>query len=170
MRKVLVLSLMGMFFLGFSLDAALADSKKDMGGWEKNSDYNKHYDVSEYESFKGWVKKIKTVVPMPGMSPGVAIEVFETKDLKSEPILVHLFPVWFNDPKSIGLKRGDRVKVKGVWAEIDEKDVFMASKVKKGDYFELKARLTGDGTPFWTLTDKELAKERISSLKSLKKK
>jgi len=170
MRKVWVLSLMSIFLLGFTLNAALADPKKDMGGWEKNSEYNKHYDVSEYESFKGWVKKIKTIVPMPGMSPGVAIEVCETKDLKSESILVHLFPVWFADPKSIGLKRGDRVKVKGVWAEIDEKDVFMASKVKKGDYFELKARLSSDGTPLWTLTDLELAKERTASLKSIKKK
>ena len=107
---------------------------------------------------------------MAGMSPGLAIEISETKDLKSEPILVHLFPVWFADQKSIGLKRGDRVKVKGVWAEIDGKDVFMASRVKKGDYFELKARLSSDGTPFWTLTDEELAQERIASLKSLKKK
>ena len=170
MKKVWVLSLMAIFFVGFTLTAALADPRKDMGGWEKNSEYNKHYDVSEYESFKGWVKKIKTIVPMPGMSPGVAIEVCETKDLRSEPILVHLFPVWFTDPKSIGLKRGDRVKVKGVWAEIDEKDVFMASKIKKGDYFELKVRLSSDGTPFWTLTDAELAKERTASLKSLKKK
>ncbi|MBC8391119.1 MAG: hypothetical protein H8E17_00930 [Deltaproteobacteria bacterium] len=46
----------------------------------------------------------------------------------------------------------------------------MASKVKKGDYFELKVRLSGDGTPFWTLTDAELAKERTASLKSIKKK
>jgi len=62
------------------------------------------------------------------------------------------------------------VKVKGVLAEIDEKEVFMASKIKKGDYFELKVRLSSDGTPFWTLTDEELVKERTASLKSIKKK
>ena len=54
------------------------------------------------------------------------------------------------------------MKVKGVWAEVQGKDVFMASKVKKGDYFELKVRLTKDGTPFWTMSPEELARERPS--------
>ena len=168
-KKFGVLTLIAIFLLGFPLQPVSADQKKDMGGWEKDSEYNKHYDISEYESFKGWIKKIKTVTPMPGMSPAVAIEVCEDKKLKSEPILVHLCPIWFADPGTIGLKRGDRVKVKGVWAEIDDKDVFMASKVKKGDYFEFKARLSSDGTPFWTLSDEELAKEREASQAALKK-
>ena len=107
---------------------------------------------------------------MPGMSPAVAIEVCEDKKLKSEPILVHLCPVWFADPATIGLRIGDRVKVKGVWAEINDEDVFMASKIKKGDFFEFKARLSSDGTPFWTLSDEELAKERVASQASLEKK
>ena len=45
------------------------------------------------------------------------------------------------------VKQGDRVKIKGVWAEIDGKDVFMASKVKKGDYFQFKVRLTAEVAP-----------------------
>ena len=52
------------------------------------------------------------------------------------------------------------MKVKGVWAEIDGKEVFMASKVKRGDYYEYKVRLTKDGTPFWTMSPEELARER----------
>lgn len=168
-KKFLVISLIASWMLCLPLQPVFADKKKDMGGWEKDSEYNRHYDIAEYESFKGWIKRIKTVTPMPGMSPAVAIEVCEDKKLKSEPIEVHLCPKWFADPGTLGLKRGDRVKVKGVWAEIDDKDVFMASKVKKGDFFEFKARLTSDGTPFWTLNDEELAKERAASQKSLKK-
>jgi hypothetical protein len=36
----------------------------------------------------------------------------------------------------------------------------MASKVKKGDHYEFKVRLTKDGTPFWTMSPEELARER----------
>jgi hypothetical protein len=39
----------------------------------------------------------------------------------------------------------------------------MASKVKKGESFELKMRLTRDGTPFWTMTPEQLAKEQKSN-------
>jgi len=38
--------------------------------------------------------------------------------------------------------------------------VFLASKVKKGESYEFKGRLTMDGTPFWTMTPEQLAKER----------
>lgn len=44
-------------------------------------------------------------------------------------------------------------------AKIDGKDVFMASKVKKGNFFEFKVRLTATGKPFWTLTPEELVRE-----------
>lgn len=132
----------------------------DMGGWEIEGAYNKHYDPKELESFKGEVEKVKEVVPMPGMSPGVALVVRERGT--GEKILVHLCPVWFAKPGQIGIRRGDRVKVRGAFAEIDGKEVFMASKVKKGNEFEFKVRLTKDGTPFWTMTPEELARERAS--------
>ncbi len=58
------------------------------------------------------------------------------------------------------LKKNDRVKLKGVWAEINGKDVFMASKIKKDPNFEIiKVRLTKDGTPYWTMSAEQLAKE-----------
>ena len=168
MIKRSVIIICGFITLGFSV--AAAGQKQDMGGWEIGSEYNKLYDYTETDSFKGWITKIKEVVPMPGMSPGVAVEISETKNLKSEPIVVHLCPIWFADGGSIGLKRGDRVKVKGVWAEVNGEDVFIASKIKKGDYFEFKCRISKDGTPFWTLSPEALEKERAASQASLKKK
>jgi hypothetical protein len=36
----------------------------------------------------------------------------------------------------------------------------MASKIKKGDYFVLKVRLTKDGKPFWTMSPEELEQEK----------
>jgi len=128
----------------------------DMGGWEKDGVYNRLYKPSELDRLKCRVKKVTEVVPMKGMSPAVALVV---DDGDGEEIMVHIGPKWFLGD-TIGVKRDDKVKIKGSWAEIDGKDVFMASKIKKGDYFELKVRLTKDGTPFWTMTPEELAKER----------
>ena len=169
-KKRIVAFILSICFVLLTFGVSPAEQKPGMGGWEKGSKYNRFYDPAEMDSFKGWVKKVREIIPLPGMSPGVAIEICESKDLRSESISVHLFPTWFAEPKSIGLKRGDRVKVKGVWAEINGKDVFLASKIKKGDYFEIKVRLTKDGTPFWTMSPEELAKERAASQASLKKK
>ena len=81
-------------------------------------------------------KKIFTVVPMPGMAPATAILVEEAEDAVN---IVHICPEWFAGPQDIGLRRGDRVNVKGVWAEIDGEFVFMAAKVKKGGLFRIQS-------------------------------
>ena len=138
------------------LESGFAGENRAMNGWELNSPYNKLYKANEMDSFKGTVVDIKEVVPLPGMSPGLALEVSESK---GETITVHLCPTSFENKKSIRIKKGDRVKVSGAWAEIDKKDVFMGSKVTKGDY-SFKVRLTKDGTPFWNMTPSQLAKER----------
>jgi hypothetical protein len=136
-----------------------AQQKKDMGGWEKDSAYNKFYNFREIDNFKAEVVEVTEVVPMPGMSPAVALKVRESPD---EIVTVHLCPAWFVDPANIGIKKGDKIKIRGCWAEIEGKDVFLASKVKKGDYFDFKVRLTKDGTPFWTMSPEELARERAA--------
>ena len=144
---------------GFSMtipNIGVAAGKQDMGGWEKGGKYDRHYDVGEMDEFKGKVEKVKTIVPLPGMSPGVALEV----DVgESDSVLVHICPVWFADIKKIGIRKGDKVKIKGAWAEFDGKEIFMASKIKKGEEYEFKVRLTKDGTPFWTMSPEELARE-----------
>ena len=151
---LVVILVVGSYLLG--LESGFAGENRAMTGWELNSPYNKLYKASEMDSFKGTVVDIKEVVPLPGMSPGLALEVSESK---GETITVHLSPTSFENKKSIRIKKGDRVKVTGVWAEINKKDVFMGSKVTK-DGYSLKVRLTKDGTPFWTMTPSQLAKER----------
>ena len=156
------------FFIHFILVSAVgillvgpgfAAETKDMGGWELNSPYNRLYNPAEMDRIKGTVQKVTKIVPMPGMSPGVALIIRESK---SETTMVHLCPTWYIDQKSTGLKKGDKVKIRGAWVEIDDKYVFMASKIKKGDYFELKVRLTKDGKPFWTMSPEEEAKEKAN--------
>jgi hypothetical protein len=129
-------------------------------GWEADSEYNSHYDVDEHDSFKGRFQEVIEVTPLPGMAPGYAIKV---EDEDGDMVKVHLGPQSFVNMDSINLKKGDKVKVKGVWADIKGEEVFMASKVKKSEYVELKVRLTSDGTPFWTMSKEQLARELRSS-------
>ena len=155
-RKILVIGFALVFGMS-PLGIGYAGGKRGTVGWEKDSAYNKLYDLEEWDSFKGKVVAIKRVTPLPGMAPGIALLI---QDSENEIVTVHLGPVSFINPNSIGVRKGEKVNVKGVWAEIDGKDVFIASKVKKADYFELKVRRTKDGTPYWTMSPEELAKEK----------
>jgi len=140
--------------LGFSYTQA--EEKRDMQGWEIDSPYNKLYDVREYEKIRAWVVRVKEVVPMPGMSPATALDVREGSDVFE----VHLCPTWYRKPSEIRLTKNERIKLKGVWAEVNGKDIFMASKIKKDpDIDIIKVRLTKDGTPFWTMTSEQIAME-----------
>ena len=152
LNTVLVLSLT----VAVGVWSAYAGEQRDMKGWGEGDPYNKYYDVREFEKFRAWVLGFKEESPMEGMSPATILVVRDG----SEHIDVHLCPTWFATPKEVGVKKGDRVKIRGAWAEIDGKDIFMASKVKKGEMFEFKVRLTKNGKPFWTMTPEELARER----------
>lgn len=152
-------SMMLLLLAGFVcfLPIAQAQDKADLTGWEKDSAYNKLYNVSEYDDFKGVVEEIVEVTPMPGMAPGVGLRV---RDQDKEMVEVHLGPKSFVKVDGLPFKKGDKIKVKGVWAALSGKDVFLASKVKKGDDVEVKMRRTKDGVPYWTMPPDELAKEK----------
>jgi hypothetical protein len=122
--------LLGMYIFGLS--AGFAEEKGGIVGWEKDSAYNKLYDLDEWDSLKGNVVGFKQITPLKGMSPGIALLVRDGDS--DETITVHLGPSPFVNPNS--------------------------TKVKKGDYYEYKVRLTKDGTPFWTMSPEELARER----------
>jgi hypothetical protein len=136
--------------------STIAAEQRSFAGWEKGSAYDSHYKASDFDQFKGTVEDIVEITPLPGMSKGVGLLV---RDEGKETVKVHLGPKDFVDLKGIALKKGDKVKIKGAWAEIGGDDVFMASKVKKGETTELKLRLTKDGTPFWTMTPEEMSRE-----------
>ena len=135
-----------------------AQGKPDIAGWEKGGTYDKFYDAKEADSFKGRVEDIIEITPLPGMAKGVGLIVRDKKDNKPET--VHLGPKDFVDLNSIGLRKGDMVKVAGVWATIGGKEVVMASKVKKDEGVEIKVRRTKDGMPWWSLSPEELEKEK----------
>lgn len=127
-------------------------------GWQKGSAYDKLYEIKEAESVKGEVTDIFDLTPMPGMAAGLALTIKDKKDGKTET--AHLGPKEYVKLDSIGLKKGDRVRVNGVWANVGGKDVLLASKIKKDDGVELKLRRTRDGFPFWDMSPEELAAEK----------
>jgi len=155
-KRLFFLTMLVLLFGIFGFSYTQAEEIQDMQGWEIDSPYNKLYDVREFEKIRAWVIRVKEVVPMPGMSPATALDVREGSDVFE----VHLCPTWYRKPSEIRLKKNARIKLKGVWAEINGRDVFMASKVKKDPDIEIiKVRLTKDGTPFWTMTSEQLAME-----------
>lgn len=140
------------------LTLAEAAERPGYSGWGKGSVYNGYYNYKERDSLKGKVMRFMEVSPMPGMDPGTAFILEEG----GEKIIVHLCPVAFSSPEETGIRKNVSTKVSGSWAVIDGKDVLMAAKVKQGDSFTFKVRLTKDGTPFWSLSPEELAKEKAA--------
>lgn len=158
-RKSAVIGIALIMGLGiFGLTVGYAQKTSGMKGWEKGSDYNKLYDLDEWDDFKGYVVGFKKIIPLPGMAAGVALLVRDRDS--NEVVTVHLGPRAFVNPNTVGVRKGEKVKVKGAWAEIKGEEIFMAAKVKKGDHFEYKVRLTKDGTPFWTMSPEQQARER----------
>lgn len=133
-------------------------ASQDFAGWEKGGKYDSLYDPKESDAFKGRVEDVTEITPLPGMAPGVGLVIRDKADNKAK--IVHLGPKGFVDLAAIGLKKGDQVKVVGVWATVDGKEVILAAKVKKDEKQEIKLRRTKDGTPLWTLSSAERAKEK----------
>ncbi len=152
---LIILAVCGLVLV--EVGAVISQDQPDLAGWGKDSEYNKFYRSSEFDEFKGTVDEIVEIKPLPGMAPGIGLKV---KDQDGDMVAVHIGPKAFVKVDSIGLKKGDRVKVKGAWAQIGGKEIFVASKVKKGENVELKVRRTKDGTPYWTMSPEELAKEK----------
>lgn len=151
--NIIRLNFLTIIFFAFS-SLVVEGADDTYKGWEKESPYNDHYNYKERDSLKGKILKFTKVVPLPDMDPGTAFIL----DDGGEKIIVHLCPWAYADPKKTGIRKGTKTKIKGCWAEIDGKDVFMAAKIKQGDSFEFKVRLTKDGTPFWTMSQEELDK------------
>ena len=62
-----------LIFMACFMAASAGDvDPKLMKGWEADSEYNKLYDVREFEKLRVWFVRAKEVIPMPGMSPATA--------------------------------------------------------------------------------------------------
>lgn len=128
-------------------------------GWEPDSKYMKLYNIADLEDIKAFFVKEVEFTPLEGMHPGVGIVMYDRYDPDKEEIMVHLCPKGVTDLRKLKLRKGDRIKVRGVFAELGEDEIFMASKIKKHPVGEVKVRLTKNGKPIWHMTAEERHKE-----------
>lgn len=161
MHQILKCAIFSMCVFGLQAVFILPSMAKgnDYQGWEIGSEYNKLYNPKERDSIKGTIVKFVKVTPMAGMAPGTG---FILDEGGGDTVLIHVCPESFASARETGLKRGDWLKVKGVWIDIEDETVFIAAKIKKDNDYSFKVRLTGDGTPFWTMSEEQLAKERAA--------
>ena len=158
LRTYVVKSFWLLFAIATVFQLSLASAKNgDLDGWEIDSEYNQLYNPKERDQIKGDIVKFIIVIPLPGMAPGTALIVDEGDGNK---VVVHIGPESFSPKRTLGFKRGDWVKIKGVWTDIGDDTVFVAAKIKKDNGYSYKVRLTSDGTPFWTMSAEQLAYER----------
>lgn len=142
----------------FEMSAIAGTTDKDMGGWGSDDEYNSLYIVDDVEDMKVKVLNVMEVTPLPGMSPGTGLLV---KDESDDEVVVHVCPAWYKRLTSIGIRKGEKIKLRGVYTEINGKYIIMAAKIKSKSK-TLKVRLTSDGTPFWTMSPAQLQKELSS--------
>lgn len=136
-------------------------------GWERNGAYGSRYSPDELDRIKGYFQEIVEFTPLAGMAPGIGVIIRDRAD--DEMVTVHLGPTAFigAEVENFGLRQGQKVSVRGVWAEFGGQDVFIASKLKKGAYDQLKVRRTKDGMPYWEMSEEELTAERAAEFKDV---
>jgi hypothetical protein len=139
----------------FFVDPVPAGADKPTG-WESNSEYNKLYDADAVDRIKAVVLDVIDIVPLPGMSKGVGLKVEDINE--GVTYIVHICPQSYKTKRSIGIKKGDKLNLRGCFVEIGGEELIMASKIKFKNK-TLKVRLSSDGRPFWTLSPEELKKE-----------
>lgn len=138
------------------LMTSISAAGNKLKGWEIDSEYNQLYDADAVEKLKVYVKDVMELTPMPGMAKGVGLMV-EDRD-EGELYTVHICPVEYKSKRAVGIKKGDKLSLRGCFVEIGDEEVIMASKIKyRGK--TLKVRLTSSGKPFWTMGAEELKKE-----------
>ena len=145
-------------FLIVPAASAAGGADNDITGWERDSDYNRLYNVENFTKIKGELVDIIDIQPMEGMAPGLGMVL---RLRSGEMATVHVSPKWFAGLVPFGFKIGDPVNAKGCWAELNNEKIFMASKIRNGEYFEIKFRRTSDGTPYWTLTPEDMVQEKL---------
>ena len=157
-------------FLAPSTALAAAEQKdakpaKIAKGWERGSEYNKLYDMDSFMKVKGSLEEIIETTPLPGMEPGLGVRITPSSPVdglpKGESLEIQFGPKDQVRFLTYVANRGDKLTVRGSLVKIDGKPVLMGSKIKVNEIFEFKVRRTKDGTPYWTLTPKELIEEKL---------
>lgn len=91
----------------------------------------------------GTIEKIEQVTPKDGKDQIY----FQLRQSKGHTLTVWVGPAWYYDNQNIQFKKGEEVTVTGSMANVDEKDLLVASEIDRDG---LILRMRGDdGNPVW---------------------
>ena len=119
------------------------------GGWGEKSAYCALFDTKTIQTVSGVVVSVDSVTPMPGMRPGIELQLKAGKEL----IPIHLGPLWYLENQDIDINPEDTVEVTGSRIYCDGKEVIAATEVRHGDK-TIKLR-DAKGHPLWVAAAQE---------------
>ncbi|GFE61899.1 DNA-binding protein [Geobacter sp. AOG2] len=113
------------------------------GGWGMGGSFQRMYNPATVETVSGEVVSVDRMTPMKGMGTGIHLKLKTDK----ETVSIHLGPAWFIDRLETGIRKGDKIEVKGSQVTVAGKPAIIAAEIKKGDAL-LKLR-DDNGVPIW---------------------
>ncbi len=127
-------------------------------GWEKGGAYDRHYDPNKLVALEGTLLGYERIRPLPDMSPGLAATL---RIGGGKTLTAHLGPETYVGFLPEVIHPGADLKLTGAFATIAGQSVFMASKIRNAEVFELKLRSTHNGAPYWGMDRAELIEEKL---------
>lgn len=110
--------------------------------WKKDSKYYKNFDAKKIEDISGTIESIGSYHPEPGSAPGMRLRV-KTDDGKT--VTVYGGPHLYGQSKKIYFSTGDKVTVTGSRTKVSDREVLLATQIKKGDQtLEILDKSTGE--------------------------
>jgi len=97
--------------------------------WDRDSEYNRNFDLSKVQVIKGTVQGVETFTPQAQASKGTQF----TVKTDTDTVTVQAGPESFMRGKDLKLKFGDTVTVTGSRTEIGGQNVLIASQITSGD-------------------------------------
>jgi hypothetical protein len=119
------------------------------GGWGNKSAYCALFDTKTIQTVRGVVVSVDSVTPMPGMRPGIELQLKTDKWL----IPIHLGPLWYLENQDIDIKPNDTVEVTGSKIFCEGQQVIAATEVRHGNK-TIKLR-DSQGKPLWVASTQE---------------
>jgi len=116
------------------------------GGWGEKSAYCALFDTKTIQTFRGIVVSMNEVKPMPGMRPGLELQL----KVKTDVLTVHVGPLWYVENQDVDIHPNDTVRVKGSKISCNGQPVIAAMEIWKGDQ-ALRLR-DSKGRPLWVAT------------------
>lgn len=137
-------------FIFLSIQTFAANTGTDIswrgsGGWGVGLPYAMRFDPGTVGSFSGEIVKVEKVVPLHGMTEGVAV----TLRNREETLTVQLGPLWFLERQdALMLLPGDTLEVRGSRVAINgEKGMIATEMARKGRGLRLRDE---QGLPVWS--------------------